>query len=307
MTWRLAVVGFGKIARDQHLPAIAASGDFRLIATVDPHSAPSVEAPHFADLDSLLSSQIRFDAVAVCSPPQSRYRLAAQALNAGKHVLIEKPPCATLSEAQESARLAAEKGCTLYTAWHSRFAAGVAPARAWLEGKTLQSVTIDWREDVRVWHPGQKWIFEAGGFGVFDPAINALSIATAILPRALLVDSGELSVPANCDAPISGNIDMRDSAGISVRMEMDFLHEGQECWDIVVRTSEGDLVLSHGGSVMVTPEGREAGEDREYQGVYSAYADAIRSGRSDVDFAPLRLVADAFLRARIRQAPEFHA
>jgi D-galactose 1-dehydrogenase len=43
-------------------------------------------------------------------------------------------------------------------------------------------VNVIWREDVRVWHPGQDWIWQPGGLGVFDPGINALSIITHILP-----------------------------------------------------------------------------------------------------------------------------
>ena len=59
-------------------------------------------------------------------------------------------------------------------------AQAVAPAKAWLAGKTIKQAKIIWREDVRKWHPGQDWIFEAGGMGVFDPGINALSIMTDI-------------------------------------------------------------------------------------------------------------------------------
>jgi D-galactose 1-dehydrogenase len=121
--------------------------------------------------------------VSLCTPPQPRHALAHLALAAGKHVMLEKPPGATLSEVEDLRLTAAERGLTLQTTWHSRYAQGVAPAREWLADKTIKSVRIDWREDVRVWHPGQTWIWEAGGLGVFDPGINALSIATAILPR----------------------------------------------------------------------------------------------------------------------------
>ncbi len=306
MTVRLAIVGLGKIARDQHLPAIADNGIFELAATVDPLTEGTGKVPHFADLDTLLASDTSVNAVAVCSPPQLRYGLAKQALEAGKHVLLEKPPCATLSEARTLIDLAEDRGCTLFAAWHSRFAAGVAPAREWLRGKAISSVLIDWHEDVRVWHPGQAWIFEAGGFGVFDPAINALSIATAILPRPLIVLGGELEVPRNRAAPIAGHLEMQDSAGVPVRMVMDFLKEGPQSWDIVVNTDAGKLVLSEGGRVLETPAGRHEGEDREYAGIYAAFADAIAASRSDTDLAPLRLVADAFMRARNTPATEFH-
>ena len=56
-------------------------------------------------------------------------------------------------------------------------------AREWLRTRELRRGRITGKEDVHFWHPGQRWIFEPGGFGVFDPGINALSILTDILPR----------------------------------------------------------------------------------------------------------------------------
>ena len=94
-------------------------------------------------------------------------------------------------------------GVSLFAAWHSRFAAGVAPARAWLAERKIDSVSIVWREDVRVWHPGQAWIWQPGGLGVFDPGINALSIATHILPRPFFLKDATLILPDNRAAPIA--------------------------------------------------------------------------------------------------------
>ena len=59
-------------------------------------------------------------------------RRPVQAIRAGKHVLLEKPPGATLAEVEALTRLAEASGTTLFAAWHSRYAPGVAPARAWL-------------------------------------------------------------------------------------------------------------------------------------------------------------------------------
>jgi D-galactose 1-dehydrogenase len=93
-------------------------------------------------------------------------------------------------------------------------------------------VRIDWREDVRVWHPGQTWIWEAGGLGVFDPGINALSIATAILPRPFFLTGATLHVPENCQSPIQAELDFVDAAGAPIRAEFDFLQTGPQSWDI---------------------------------------------------------------------------
>ena len=85
---RLAIVGLGKIARDRHIPAIAGTPGIELVAAADPNAA-QVGVPHFATLDELLKKAPPIDAVALCTPPQVRGALAATALAAGKHVLLE--------------------------------------------------------------------------------------------------------------------------------------------------------------------------------------------------------------------------
>src|SRR3546814_18545713 len=75
---RIAVVGLGKIARDQHLPAIAGNAAFSLAATVSPHDPGREGVAHFASLRDLLYGGPAIDAVALCTPPQGRYALAAQ-------------------------------------------------------------------------------------------------------------------------------------------------------------------------------------------------------------------------------------
>jgi D-galactose 1-dehydrogenase len=54
---------------------------------------------------------------------------------------------------------------------------------------------VEWKEDVRQWHPGQQWIWQPGGLGVFDPGINALSIVTWMLPRPIFLTASELVFP----------------------------------------------------------------------------------------------------------------
>lgn len=97
--------------------------------------------------------------------------------------------------------LAQAQGVSLYATWHSRMAHAVAAAKAWLADRVIHDGRIIWREDVRQWHPGQDWIFEAGGMGVFDPGINALSILTEILPMPVHLRAAELDFPLNRQAP----------------------------------------------------------------------------------------------------------
>jgi D-galactose 1-dehydrogenase len=302
---RLALVGLGKIARDQHLPAITDDPRFELVATTDPVSDGIDGTPHFATFQDMLAHCDGIDAAAICTPPQARHDIARAAIAAGLAVLLEKPPCATVSEAEALVVLAATKSTTLFAAWHSRYAATVSLAGDWLAKRRILDTAIIWREDVRVWHPGQPWIWQAGGFGVFDPGINALSIATSILPGPLRVLGGTLAVPANCGAPVSGEISMADGNGASLSVDLDFLQTGPQTWDIRVNTDAGELLISQGGAQLHLPNETILRQDHEYPAIYARFAELIASGGSDADIAPLRLVADAFMRCRITAAPDF--
>lgn len=295
---RLAIVGLGKIARDQHLPAIARTDGIELVAIASRNAALE-GVYHFATLDEMLAGGAPIDAVALCTPPQVRRAQAQAALEAGKHVLLEKPPGATVSEIGPLIAAAQASGKTLFATWHSRFAPAVEPARAFLAACTLHSVRIEWKEDVRVWHPGQDWIFEPGGLGVFDPAINALSILTRILPRPVFVTGAHLAFPANRDAPIAAQMELADAQGLPIRAELDFLQTGPQTWDISIETDLGNLTLSAGGAKLFHDgvplvDAKEA----EYAGIYQHFVALIEAGASDVDLAPLGLVADAFLLGR---------
>lgn len=295
----------GKIARDQHLPAIAASPDFVLAATMSPHGEGVDGVEHFHDYDAFLATP-GLEAVALCSPPQVRRRLAAAAIAAGKAVFLEKPPGATLSEVAALREAADQAGVSLFASWHSRHAAGVEPARAWLAGKAIDSVRIVWREDVRRWHPGQTWIWQAGGLGVFDPGINALSILTRILAEPVYLEDARLEAPENCEAPIAAQLGLRTAGGTPITADFDFRQTGPQTWDIVVETGQGALTLSQGGAILRTPDAVVEAEDREYPGLYDRFAALVRAGESEVDVRPMQIVADAFLKGERTLVEPFH-
>ncbi|RMB52173.1 galactose 1-dehydrogenase [Sphingomonas sp. PP-CE-3A-406] len=305
---RLAIVGIGKIARDQHLPAIAQDPRFELVAAVS-RNAVVDGVPNYHDIAELVAAGHNLDAVSLCTPPVGRAEIAMAAIDAGLDVMMEKPPAATLSEVARIEAHAVAAGRTLFATWHSREAAGVAPARQWLEGRRVERVTIDWREDIRRWHPGQDWILEAGGFGVFDPGINALSIATEILPGGWTVDDAEMHVPEGRMSPLAADLrlscDGLVGARVPVTAAFDFLHEGPQQWDIVVDTDGGRLTLRMGGSVLEVDGQVSEAPDAEYARLYGKFADLVRARSSAVDVTPLRLVADAFLVGRRTIVPAF--
>ncbi len=295
---KLGLVGIGKIARDQHLPSLSRSSDFDLVAAASRNAGVNGIA-NFSSTGEMLEAMPEIEAVSLCMPPQARHAVAAEALAKGKHVMLEKPPGATLSEVEHLAGLAASHGVSLFASWHSREAPGVEPARDWLKGKRIPKVTVTWKEDVRHWHPGQDWIFEAGGLGVFDPGINALSIVTKILPFPIWLTEAELTFPENRQAPIAADLAFAGPSGEVVEAVFDFRQTGPQTWDIAVETDGGALTLSMGGAkLFVDGKAHELGPEAEYDGLYARFAALIAAGQSDIDLSPLRHVADAFLLGR---------
>nr|WP_255763764.1 Gfo/Idh/MocA family oxidoreductase [Pelomonas sp. P7] len=297
MPLKLGLVGIGKIARDQHIPALAADPRFELSATASRNAAVD-GVPSFASVEAMLAAMPELDAISICTPPQAHFGAALAALRAGKHVMLEKPPAATTREITLLQAEAARHGRTLFQTWHSRFAAGVDAARAWVKDRTLTGGRIVWKEDVHHWHPGQQWIFDAGGLGVFDPGINALSVLTEVLAEEVVVRQAVLEFPANQQAPIAAQLDLRTEAGVRVEAEFDFRQKGEQTWDIELLTSTGRLRLSHGGGALEIdgqPVAADAALAGEYPRLYARFAELCAAGRSEVDWRPFQLVADAFL------------
>lgn len=308
MVYRIAVIGLGKIAQDQHLPCIAKNEAFELAAVVS--SRPTaLKVPCFRTPDDLFASGIGLDAVSLCMPPEPRQPIARKAFAAGLHVLSEKPPTPTMGEFTAMARDAAAAKRILFTTWHSQYNRAVDEAKRRLAGQTVTRLHVEWKEDVRHWHPGQDWIWEPGGFGVFDPAINAFSIVTKILPQPIFVQRAVLHVPSNKATPVSAEITFKPSwdGAAELTAALDWLQTGEQTWNIDVDTAAGlKLQLRKGGTELYVGGAKVVAEpSQEYEAIYAEFAELLASGRSHVDGAPIELVSDCFMIGRRVPAAEF--
>jgi len=303
---KIGLVGFGKIARDEHVPAIAAHSEAELIAVAS-RNAKADGVANYPDLESMMAGEPDLDAIALCQPPKFRFNAARTALLAGKHVFLEKPPGATLSEVEALISLAQEQRVTLYASWHSRFAPDVERAKAWAATRTITRVTINWKEDVRRWHPGQDWIWEAGGFGVFDPGINALSILTEVLSKPVRLTDASILIPANRGAPIAADMTMETASGAPINAAFDWRQTGPQIWQIIFEAGNERFDFVQGGNDAAnTAEGEESGLSSEYRAMYCRFVSLVQDGKCEVDLAPLRLVADAFLIGRMTATDAFY-
>lgn len=129
---RIVIIGAGDIARKRHIPAIVQAehgelyGFYNRTLSVTQALAEQYGARAFRSVDEVLADP-QVDAVLISTPPMSHAELTMRALQAGKHVLLEKPMTLTVSEAEEivSAEAASEARVTMlhvqrYYAPHAR-------------------------------------------------------------------------------------------------------------------------------------------------------------------------------------------
>jgi len=293
---RIAIIGYGKIAEDQHVPSIEANPRFELVASSS-RSGQGV-GRKFTDWRELIRTVEGLEAVAITTPPGPRYTIARECIEAGLHCLLEKPPTVGLAEIADLDCLAQAKGVSLFTTWHAQHHSTVEAAAKALAGKRIANMRIVWHEDVHKWHPGQQWIWDAGGFGVFDPGINAFSIATRIFPGSLFVQSAELSVPENAQTAIAAEISFYSpEADAPLSASLDWRRTEGEEWTIAVEAADGTKVRLEDGGARLILNGEASADSGigEYPDIYRTFVDLIDERKSLVDVAPLRLVADCLL------------
>lgn len=305
---KIAILGFGKIAKDQHVSSIAETQGLELVATISRRGDAPDGIPCFKDIDALAASGVEVDAIAFCTPPRGRLADAMTAIDNGWDLLLEKPPAATLAEIHALAKYAEMAGRVIFTTWHSQYNPAVDAAANYIADKQITSFQIIWKEDVRKWHPGQEWIWQAGGFGVFDPGINALSIATKICPRPLVIERALLEFAENHQTPIAAHLKFGGALANVGTATFDWRETEKETWEIAIDTETEKLLIDKGGrELWINDRLSVSGPSHEYQLIYRLFAELLETRKSLIDLTPLQLVADAFLIGQYRRIEEFAA
>ena len=127
MTVRVGLIGTGGIVMANHIPGLALCPDTEVVALCDPNPA-ALERAHsqlpsaqtFTDYRRLLA-EAPVDAVVIATPNSEHAPIALAAIQAGKHVLCEKPIAMNLAEAQSMAAAADAAGVRHMTAFTYRF------------------------------------------------------------------------------------------------------------------------------------------------------------------------------------------
>jgi predicted dehydrogenase len=227
--WRVALIGAGRVVERVHLPILRATAGVEVVAIHDPDNkrAAAVGQAHGIDrlcqsLDDLLATPA--DVALVASPNAFHAPMGTAALEAGLHVLCEKPIATSAAGARALAQAAQRSGRELMVAFPSRFRPEVAALKQALAAGTLgelRSVRCGWVRRRGV--PGAgTWFTQrrlSGGGALIDlgshlldlvlwfAAPRALQSASCRLER-LQADGADASWYAAGAAPAAGPVDV---------------------------------------------------------------------------------------------------
>ena len=138
---RVGVVGLGLMGRNHARVYREIGANLAALSDVDPVAARAAatkhQCAHIEDVDAFLRS---VDALSVVTPTQHHYDIALKAIEAGKHVLVEKPITATLEQAQLLIAAARKQGVTLAVGHVERHNPVVRAARSMIDKGELGDV-----------------------------------------------------------------------------------------------------------------------------------------------------------------------
>ena len=265
----VAVAGLG-FGEKVHLPALQANADLSAVALWHPRRERLDEA---CDLHGLRGSDDwnvvladpAVEAVIIATPPEPRFELARRALEAGKHVLLEKPVALHADQAKELQRLAIARGRSVAVNYEYRAVPLFMQAKRLLQAGAVGTpwlVKLDWLMGSRA-DPSRGWnwysqaskgggVIGALGTHAFDmlawlvgPVASVSALNGISIRERPLHEGGLAPVDAEDVSLIQARLQWQGSAEASVPAQINLAsvaRNGRGCW-LEIYGSEGSLVL----------------------------------------------------------------
>lgn len=191
---KVGVIGAGSWGKN-HLRVFSELETAELVAVCDREEARAKSLSerygityysHFKDL--LKREEV--EAVTICTPTTTHFKIALEAVELGKHVFVEKPMVSTSEEAQRLLAKAEEKGVNLMVGFIERFNPGVQKVKSLIKSNIFGNVVLAFARRVG------RWPERIGDVGVVkDTAIHDLDIMRFIFeqePQSIYARMGSL-------------------------------------------------------------------------------------------------------------------
>ena len=198
-----AVIGCGNFARFIHLPNIVASPEYHLYAVVDTDSVRAREAAeqfgadhYVTDYQAILADP-KVELVFICTPHNQHAPMALDAVNAGKHVLVEKPMAVKLEDCRPIVEAVRRQGVTFTVGLNRRYSEISRKAKLLLEGRKYP-LLLNYRMVSDIWrHP---WALdpEIGGGRLIAEGVHVFDMCSYLVgsePVRIYAEGGNLTHP----------------------------------------------------------------------------------------------------------------
>jgi UDP-N-acetyl-2-amino-2-deoxyglucuronate dehydrogenase len=275
---RLALVGAGVIGTIHGAVISELADRIDLVAVVDlhPERAEKLAAEHggtaFTSLTDALQA-VDIDVVAVCTPTGRHGEVAIEALDAGKHVIIEKPAETTVAKTDQIIEAQRKAGKLVAVISQHRFDQSTEIALAAIEKGELGRLTtgiasIDWWRGQSYYDSGDwrgTWELDGGG-ALMNQGVHTVDLLVATMGRPV-------EVFAYTDTLAHQRIEVEDAAVAVVRFEngaLGILHATTAAYPglsarLQVHGDRGSVVIDNDLLTFIhtTPQGSGA-EERSY-------------------------------------------
>jgi predicted dehydrogenase len=243
----LAAIGLGWVTTNRHIPALRRCSQARLIGVIDHQSGRAAALARQLSLKRSATAHSaadvswldQVDAVTIGTPPGTHYSLARSYLDAGKHVLVEKPLAMTVDEAEQLIALANDRGRVLAVVHNFQFTRSVRRTKQLMRSGRLGDIRSMWA--VQLSNPKRRlpaW-YEQLPLGLFyDESPHffyLLRHLTECEPKFQRIDVLRDRDGAETPARVSV---LLDACGIPVQIDMNFQAPLSE-WHIGVLGSKG--------------------------------------------------------------------
>jgi UDP-N-acetylglucosamine 3-dehydrogenase len=252
---KIGVIGCGSIARHRHLPEYALNDQVEMVAVCDVISSRAEEiadkygAKAYTDFHEMLLDP-NVEAVSVCTPNYLHASISIAALNAGKHVLCEKPMATSKKEAEEMIKAAEANGKKLMIGHNQRFVPAHVKAKEWINegklGKIYSFRTTFGHAGPETWSVDgtDSWFFKKSQ--AFIGAMGDLGVHKADLLRYIL---GEeiVEVAAFVGTLAKQPSDVDDNAVCILKTETGIVGTLTASWSYVSKEDNSTIIYGEKG------------------------------------------------------------
>ena len=310
---KIGLVGLGQIA-EEHIEGIKANSDLELKAVCDikPFDDLSEKiksqiglVDYFTDYNEMLTTA-NLDTIAIATPNYLHVQQAIDALNAGKHVLVEKPMATNLEDAQKMIDTVKHAKKVLVVSYHYQFRLEVQYFLNNIKeyGK-ITGFDIRFSDGVPTDRP---WFYDkskSGGGPWIDSGVNVVSILRLLIPDSLWnIKEAKFEYEQR---DIIKDKDVEDYAEVILgfnnsigKVVVDWRNLSGEKSKLYLlskfKTNKGEVVLDHIAHTLKFDKKIFEGADKRYIGIYQDFVRRVHQEKSNAFEAmqDLKLIMDVY-------------